>query len=91
METIRMIIDGERLSSIVELPDEFRHRELEVIVLSHGDSPEGLPKKNNLTTVGSVKGILKRYANPSLIEREKGAWEKAAAEKELEKLNNDYS
>ena len=29
----------------------------------------------------SLRGVLSEYANPSLIEKEKGAWERAAAEK----------
>ena len=29
----------------------------------------------------SAKGILKEYANPDLVSREKGAWERAVAEK----------
>ena len=32
-------------------------------------------------TKKSSYGILKRYANPDLIEQEEGAWERAAAEK----------
>ena len=29
----------------------------------------------------SAKGILKKYANPSLVAQEEGAWERAAVEK----------
>jgi addiction module RelB/DinJ family antitoxin len=31
--------------------------------------------------IKSMKGSLKKYADPALIEHEKGAWERAAAEK----------
>ena len=36
--------------------------------------------------VESILGILKQYANPALVEQEKDAWERAAAEKYLEKM-----
>jgi len=48
----------------------------------------GLPfdlRPNPLVTVKAIpkgmKGALKKYANPELIPLEKGAWERAAAEK----------
>ena len=43
--------------------------------------------------VESILGILEQYADPSLVEQEKGAWERAAAEKYLEKMKemNDDS
>ena len=37
------------------------------------------PEKN--TEKQSIRGILSQYANPALIEKEKGAWERAAVEK----------
>ena len=40
-------------------------------------------------SVDSIKGILKEYANPALRELEKGAWERAAVEKYLAKMNNN--
>ena len=39
----------------------------------------------------SMMGYLRQYAGPSLIEQEKDAWEQAASEKYLEKLENGRS
>jgi len=41
------------------------------------------PVKSTLrqSTSASMKGILKDYANPDLIEQESGAWERAVVEK----------
>lgn len=33
------------------------------------------------TTKTSLRGVLSEYANPDLMEREEGAWERAATEK----------
>jgi len=39
----------------------------------------------------SMMGCLRQYADPLLIEQEKDAWEQAATEKYLEKLENGRS
>jgi len=41
------------------------------------------PVKSNLekADLKNMKGFLKSYANPTLIEQEKGAWERAVIEK----------
>ena len=58
---------------IIVLPVENRKADLTDSTLSHNISKR--PVKH------SVFGRLKVYANPPLIPKEKGAWEKAAAEK----------
>jgi DNA-damage-inducible protein J len=41
-------------------------------------------EKNSLNTnAQSMKGYLKDYVNPDLVELEKGAWERAAVEKHV--------
>ena len=42
------------------------------------------------SSVESIMGILKEYANPTLRELEEGIWERAAVEKHLAKMNDDY-
>ena len=84
MEFVRQIVNSNALEPVLTLPPSFHDVQVEVIVLPVdnmrvgfsaplGDSPK--PVKH------SAFGRLKAYANPALIPEEKGAWEKAAAEK----------
>jgi len=73
MEFVRQIVNGNALEPVLTLPPSFHDVQVEVIVL-----PVGVSTK---TVKHSAFGRLKAYANPSLIPEEKGAWEKAAAEK----------
>jgi hypothetical protein len=47
METVRTVIDSERLVPIMELPASLRHREMEVIVIAHEDGvmPENFSRR----------------------------------------------
>ena len=73
MEFVRQIVNSNALEPVLTLPPSFHDVQVEVIVL-----PVGVSTK---TVKHSAFGRLKAYANPSLIPEEKGAWEKAAAEK----------
>lgn len=81
METIRTIIDAERLATVIDLPESMRHQNVEVTVRSQTPQKKKQP--------GSMMGCLKEYANPDLWEQEEGAWERAAVEKYLEKMKDD--
>jgi len=93
METIRVTMDSARLAPIIDLPVTLRDREVEVVVRSKlasyteqlYDDDDDEPK------IDSFMGILKEYANPALRELEKGAWERAAVEKYLEKMKDACS
>jgi hypothetical protein len=73
MEFVRQIVNSNALEPVLTLPPSFHDVQVEVIVL-----PVGVSTK---TVKHSAFGRLKAYANPSLLPEEKGAWEKAAAEK----------
>jgi len=86
MDFVRQVVNSNSLKSVLNLPPSFRNVQVEVIVLpvdktvTVASSPSGSydarkPVKH------SAFGRLKAYANPSLIPEEKGAWEKATAEK----------
>jgi len=86
MDFVRQVVNSNSLTSVLNLPPSFRNVQVEVIVLpvdktvTVASSPSGSydvrkPVKH------SAFGRLKAYANPSLIPEEKGAWEKATAEK----------
>jgi hypothetical protein len=74
MEFVRQVVKGNALSSILDLPPSFKDVQVEVIVLPVHDTTTK-PVRH------SAYGRLKAYADPSLIPEEKGAWEKATAEK----------
>jgi len=74
MEAVREIIDADSLMPVIALPDYMKNQKVEVIVLSI--SPETTRKP-----VKSMKGFLREYANPALIEKEKDAWGIAVKEK----------
>ena len=89
MEFVRQVIDSNVLKPVLPLPPSFQDIQVEVIVLPIDNKktnqtvssvlPGSKPLKK--TVKHSAFGRLNAYANPSLISEEKGAWEKAAAEK----------
>ena len=85
METLRITMDSARLAPIIDLPATLQGRDVEVVVRSIQSPDDDEPK------IDSFMGILKEYANPALRELEKGAWERAAVEKYLEKMKDAYS
>ena len=88
MEAIRLTLNSSRLAPIIDLPAALRDREVEVTVLPKSQEPKERPRE---TKRESTMGCLHEYANPALRELEKGAWEQAACEKYLEKMNDDRS
>lgn len=72
MEHIRKVVDSEILYGIFDVPVSLRGRKVEVIVLP-------LPEEKERG--GSAFGCLRKYANPALVSKEKGAWERAAVKK----------
>ena len=66
MEAIRRIQTVENGQINIQLPRQFWGQEVEVIVLP--TSPNTPARKK------SLRGCLKKYANPDLTAREKDAW-----------------
>jgi len=76
MEAIRKIQTVENGEVHLRLPKQFWGREVEIIVLpAPAPAPPAPPDKK------SLRGCLRRYANPGLIAQEPGAWQAAASEK----------
>jgi hypothetical protein len=76
MEFLRQTIDSDKLVNLFNLPNTLRGRKVDVIILPTANESEPLPKRTS-----SAYGRLNKYADPALIDREKGAWERAVAEK----------
>ena len=69
-----------------QLIDEIPHDKIEYVVQllrsASGMLSDTVAKKKSKRTIGNdFFGALQKYANPSLIESESDAWEKAVAEK----------
>ena len=65
MEVFRKTVDSELLLSVLELPESMQHGKVEVVVFPV--IQRDMPKY----TAKSMKGFLKKYANPALIAKEK--------------------
>jgi hypothetical protein len=68
MEMIRKIMHAQQLSPIMHIPSQMQNSRVEVIIL-----PVLEAKKSSRDT-DNMKGYLKQYANPALIEQERDAW-----------------
>jgi hypothetical protein len=68
MAAIRKIIQAQQLLPIMPLPPQMQNSRVEIIVLPVVEA------KESLHAAESMKGYLKQYANPALIEQEKSAW-----------------
>lgn len=72
MEYIREIINSDKLENIFYIPENLKHRTVEVLIV---------PIQEKKNEIGKFRGILKEYANPDLVELEESAWEMVAREK----------
>lgn len=74
METLRKVVRGSELPSSLELPESFKRRKLEIIII---------PMEDDFFEKKALKkaGALSEFARPELIDLEKSAWERAMKEK----------
>jgi len=90
---VRTIIKPDKSKINLSIPVEYIGEEVEILVFpvngkeSFSESVVVTEGRDSLPDVSvkpvkhSAFGLLKAYANPSLIPEEKGAWERATAEK----------
>lgn len=67
MSYVREVVEGKELSKIIDLPVSMKNKKVEIIVINYKE-------KANKTKIKSAAGILAKYANPTLREKEKDAW-----------------
>lgn len=77
MDFIRKITNSDLLADFVNIPENMRHRKVEIIILPYEEEGKesfktGL-KKN-------VKGLLNKYANLNYLPLEQSAWTEAVRE-----------
>ncbi len=75
MEYLRTTVNSNELSTLFNLPQGLRNRDVEVIILPVEN------KTNEKLLAHSARGSLKKYANTALIPEEKGAWQNAVEKK----------
>jgi hypothetical protein len=75
MDYLRQTVDSDKLTGVFDLPNVLRGRKVDVIILPVQETYI-LPKKK-----GMAFGCLRQFANPSLMDGEGDAWERAATEK----------
>ncbi|MBJ6361472.1 hypothetical protein ACFOQM_09265 [Paenibacillus sp. GCM10012307] len=78
MNFVRKITNSDALKHIVDLPEDLRNRDVELIILPIG---EPFPLKQAIPPSPTVRGALKQYANLDLIQYEQDAWKKGVQEK----------
>ena len=76
MEAIRSIQTVANGAVYLQLPRQFWGQEVEIIVL-----PSVKQAMQPSTRKKSLRGSLKRYANPALMEQEQDAWQASVGEK----------
>jgi len=77
MEAVRKIVSAELIKPVIDLPWASKDMQVEVIVFPFTEQQV----THNEGNVKRLKGCLKQYANPSLHEMEKYAWENHIVEK----------
>ena len=76
MEAVRKIVSAEVIKPFIDLPWASKDMQVEVIVFPFTEQVT-----HAAGSVKRLKGCLKQYANPSLHEMEKYAWENHIVEK----------
>ena len=76
MNFIRKVANSDILINIIDLPENLKHKQVEIIVLPVEENQSRLSSSNK-----NVRGALSKYKNLSLIKEEGTAWEKAMVEK----------
>lgn len=74
MNFVRKVIHSNMLEHIVDLPEDLRNQDVELIIL-----PLRNPISNQASAVGppSARGALKQFSNPELLQYEQEAWKKS--------------
>lgn len=74
MDFVRKVIDAKDLNGLIEMPTSLINKRVEVLIFP----VENIVKKKSKKK--SLSGVLSKYANLSLIEKEANAWFEEAKE-----------
>lgn len=67
MEFVRKVVNGMDLKDVVDIPDSFMNKKVEILVFSIEEQAKKRKKKKSLS------GCLFQYANPDLMKKEENA------------------
>ncbi len=74
MEFVRKVVNGTDLKDVVDIPDSFVNKKVEILVFPIEEQVRKSKKKKSLS------GFLAQYAKPDLMEKEENVWIKEAEE-----------
>ncbi len=75
MRFVRKVANSDVLAHIIDIPEELKNKKVEIIVLPYEDKDEqGYDRK-------SARGMLEKYKNEKLQDKENGAWAGAVVKK----------
>jgi ABC-type uncharacterized transport system auxiliary subunit len=78
MNFVRTIVNSDILTSIIEIPENLRHRKVEILILPYENVNM---EENKEQKVKMARGRLEKYKNIELQSEENSAWEKAMVDK----------
>jgi hypothetical protein len=78
MQTVRKIVDVKRLIPFIDIPNDMRQGQVEIVIIPITQT-QTIKEKVNHEALNKVYGSLHQYANPHLIPLEKNAWQMAVA------------
>jgi hypothetical protein len=69
MEAVKQVIDADRISSIIDLPDEMMEGQVEVIVLpiNQFDNAVGLKEKKENTTAERIRKFREKHNHETFV------------------------
>ncbi len=76
MEFVRVVKNSDDLANIIDIPKGLRNRKVEVIILPYLDRTE-----IDKTKQKSLRGVLSKYKNETLRDKESEAWPSAMVDK----------
>ena len=74
MEFVRKIVNSEDLKNIIEIPSSLINKKVELLIIPIEETSKKNKKKKSLS------GVLSKYADLKLIEKEENIWYKEAKE-----------
>jgi hypothetical protein len=79
MTYIRKIASGQSVSSIIDIPEKWKGKNVEILVFPIEEKKTFAAKKQS--PVKSLRGALQAYGNPRKIQMESAAWGEATEAK----------
>jgi len=76
MNFVREVVEGKKIASVINIPNEFVNQEVEVLIFPIVK----MKMEKKKSKLESLYGRYAKYANPNLRKKENSAWMEAAHE-----------